>query len=77
MEKFDSYEKLMEYIGVEFSGDKKYCLNELNNFLETVGSDPDPEPICSFNLEIDGNNYSIGVTYKEEDENIVYTYWIL
>ena len=36
MKKFDSYEKLMEYIGVEFSGDKKYCLNELNNFLECV-----------------------------------------
>ena len=77
MKKFDSYEKLMEHIGAEFKSDKKYCLNELNNFLETVGSDPDPKPICSFNLEIDGNNYSIGVTYKEEDENIVYTYWIL
>ena len=77
MKKFDSYEKLMEHIGAEFKSDKKYCMNELNSFLETEGSDSGPKPICSFDLEINGNNYSVGVTYKEEDENIVYTYWIL
>ena len=46
MKKFDSYEKLMEHIGAEFKSDKKYCMNELNSFLETVGSDPEPKPIC-------------------------------
>ena len=79
MKKFKNYEDLLKAIGVWFSSDLTYAKNELNNYLETIGSDYG-EPTCLFSLEFNKIKYNIGVTHtedKEDEDTYILTYWII
>lgn len=78
MNKFDSYEELLESIGMN----KKdvYAHNQLADYLGCEGScdgENGKEPNVVFVLEHEGVSYQVGVTHQEvaEDE-FEYTYWI-
>lgn len=79
MKTFNNYEDLLNNIGVTFSSHNKYANEELNNFLECIGSTEEGEQIEGyFNLEIEGNSYDIAVTHIiKDDEEIEYKYHIL
>ena len=79
MKKFKNYEDLLKSIGVCLSSDFTYAKNELNNYLETIGSDYG-EPTCLFSLEFNDIKYNIGVTHtedKEDEDTYILTYWII
>lgn len=77
MKAFENYEDLLSHIGVTFSSHIRYANEELSIFLGGVGSDNSTEPKSSFELDIEGNIYQIGVTYKEVNEEIIFTYWLI
>ena len=54
----------------------------MTSFLECVGSDivenENIEPVTSFNIDIDGKNFEIGVTsISNEDNDYKNIYWII
>lgn len=82
MKKFNSYEELLKEIGVIYSQEKKYFNDELNGFLEGVGSDivdnENAEPKATFKVEFEYQVYEIGVTSIEisEEGDYKYFYWL-
>lgn len=82
MKKFENFEELLKEIGIEFSSEVKYFNNELNSFLESVGSDivesKEEEPTTSFEVEIEDKTIEIGVTsIAEEEDNFKQYYWLI
>lgn len=78
MKNFESYEELLESIGMNKKD--QYAKVMLNNYLSCEGScegGEDKEPNVIYVLEYQGVNFEVGVTHEEiaEDE-YKYTYWI-
>lgn len=77
MKKFESFNQLLDSIGVTFSSHRKYANEELSNFLSCTGSDEGNTPRSYFTIEIDEEKFDIGVTHEEiEEDEYKYTYWI-
>jgi len=82
MKKFNSYEELLKEIGVSYSQEKKYFNDELNGFLEGVGSDivdnENAKPKATFKVKFEYQLYEIGVTSIEisEEGDYKYFYWL-
>ena len=75
MKRFDSYEDLIKYIGVDSPESIIGLKNVLNSYLERQGSNlmksKDEEPRTCFKVEIENTMYGIGVTSVEIKENEV------
>ena len=73
MKRFDSYEDLIKYIGVDSHENITGLKNVLNRYLERHGSNlmksKDEEPRTCFKVEIENTMYGIGVTSVEIKEN--------
>ena len=77
MKKFESFNELLDSIGVTFSSHRRYADEKLGDFLACVGSDEGKEPRSYFTIEIDEKKIDIGVTHEEVgEEEYKYTYWI-
>lgn len=82
MKRFEDYQELLNYIGVDFPSHVVYANAELTDFLGCEGSEivefKDIEPRCFFGLEIDNTFYSVGVTSVKEEGEEQYKeyYWI-
>ena len=82
MKRFDSYEDLIKYIGVDSPENIIGLKNVLNRYLERHGSNlmksKDEEPRTCFKVEIENTMYGIGVTSVEIKENVFdYYYWLM
>ena len=82
MKRFDSYEDLIKYIGVDSPENIIGLKNVLNRYLECCGSNlmksKDEEPLRCFDVKIDNVLYGIGVTSVEIKENeFEYYYWLM
>ena len=82
MKRFDSYEDLIKYIGVDSPESIIGLKNVLNSYLERQGSNlmksKDEEPRTCFKVEIENTMYGIGVTSVEIKENVFdYYYWLM
>ena len=82
MKRFDSYEDLIKYIGVDSPENIIGLKNVLNRYLECCGSNlmksKDEEPRTCFKVEIENTMYGIGVTSVEIKENeFDYYYWLM
>ena len=82
MKRFDSYEDLIKYIGVDSPESIIGLKNVLNSYLERHGSNlmksKDEEPRTCFKVEIENTMYGIGVTSVEIKENVFdYYYWLM
>ena len=82
MKRFDSYEDLIKYIGVDSPENIIGLKNVLNSYLERQGSNlmksKDEEPRTCFKVEIENTMYGIGVTSVEIKENVFdYYYWLM
>ena len=82
MKRFDSYEDLIKYIGVDSPENIIGLKNVLNSYLERHGSNlmksKDEEPRACFKVEIENTMYGIGVTSVEIKENeFEYYYWLM
>lgn len=70
MKRFETLEQLNEAIegGLYFD----YIKEEINNFLECNGSttvgNEDEQPDMTLTIELNGNNYEIGITTLEIEE---------
>lgn len=81
MKKFDSREKLIEYISAEYSQEAWGINQEIDNFLACEGSDivnnKFKEPDHVFTVDFNNCKYEIGITsmlISEDEYN--YYYWI-
>ena len=82
MKRFDGYEDLIKYIGVDSPENIIGLKNVLNSYLERHGSNlmksKDEEPRTCFKVEIENTMYGIGVTSVEIKENVFdYYYWLM
>jgi hypothetical protein len=82
VKRFDSYEDLIKYIGVDSPENIIGLKNVLNRYLERHGSNlmksKDEEPRTCFKVEIENTMYGIGVTSVEIKENVFdYYYWLM
>lgn len=83
MRRFNSYDELLEEIGVDFSSHIRYADDLLSDHLSNEGSDivenENEEPISSFKLKIDNLTFNLGVTALEIDNGAkyVYYYWLV
>ena len=82
MKRFDSYEDLIKYIGVDSPEDIADLTYILNSFLETKGSSSvkyeDEEPLRCFDIKIDNVLYRIGVTSnRHKESDYTFYYWLI
>lgn len=81
MKRFENYDELLESLGFD-NNYKNYVMEELEIFLETVGSDivksKLKHPRKMFTLEINSIQLKLGVTsIKLKDDSLTNYYWII
>ena len=82
MKRFDSYEDLIKYIGVDSPENIIGLKNILNSYLERHGSNlmksKDEEPLRCFDIKIDNVLYRIGVTSnRHKESDYTFYYWLI
>ena len=81
MKRFDSYEDLIKYIGVDSPENIVRLKDILNRFLEIYGSNlvehENEEPSICFNVKVDNVMHEIGITsIKNKENEYRYYYWL-